>query len=303
MGSLWIEKFAQTAKPVLQNSLKGKLKVAEITQGHGMFSKTFLECCDRNAELMRTDSPLQNLNGFFSFPSQVSYKVVPGSIFAQLYPSGSLDFIYVLQAFNQISLPVYTSDHLIPSLSTSEITQKRVSKITSSDLLHVLILRHKELKVSGELAFDLILSPETLDSPYSWDCLDLAVRLSSKSLSEDQRAHLNIHTCFRSLQSIKQTLASLDSLYSLEDFMQVEVPFPSFDTFLKTGDLDLYIQDLSNFWTRPIWLMAKRLFKQDEGKVTAWVAEVMKNFKEISRDVKPVTVQKLVNIRLRKLKS
>ena len=303
MGSLWIENFAQTAKPVLQNILKGKLNVAEITQGHGMFSKTFLECCDKNAKLVRTDSPLQNLNGFFSFASPVGFKVVPGSIFAQLYPSSSLDFIYVLQAFNQISLPVYTSDHLIPSLSTSEITKKRVSKVTSSDLRHVLFLRHKELRVSGELAFDLILSPDTLDSPYSWDCLDLAVRLSSKSLSEDQRTHLNIHTCFRQLQSIKQTLASLDSLYSVEEFMQVEVPFPSYETFLKTGDLDLYIQDLSNFWNRPVWLMAKRLFKQDEAKITAWIDEVMKKFKEISRDIKPVTIQKLVNIRLRKLKN
>jgi hypothetical protein len=303
MKYTWIEKFAEAAVPIIRKSIGTSKTVAEITQGHGMFSNDFLSCLNDSVELFRTDSPMQDYTAFSMSPSSVPLKStrwVPGSIFSQLYPSNSMDFIYVLQAFNQSSKPLTTMDHLIPSLSENELTKKLISKHQESDLNLLLLLRHQELKPSKSLVFDLILSPPPSETPYSWDCLDLAVRKSRKTLPESFQEKLNFQTNFRDLDQITKIFKKLENLYSLEDLIEKTIPFPAYENFCKSKNLEDYLFALGQFWGRPVWLMSRRQFKEDV-RIRDFYSKVMETFTNICRDVKPVTVQRLLTVRLKKI--
>ena len=180
-----------------------------------------------------------------NLPNPVYY--VPGNIFKQLYPSSSMDLIYAFQVFNQLSKPIYASDHLLSTLSHNPDIRSRLSFSQDLDLSYLLNTRYKELCKGGDLLFDVLITPDQSSDPYSWDCLDLAVQLSKSQFSEDQQKFLNLHPCFRSKNEVLKVLFSFKEKFTLTDTNESLVSMPAYDLYLETENMETYANELIEF--------------------------------------------------------
>lgn len=302
MTTNWVSKFAESGLSVLSKSLPNKRKISEITILQGSFSSPFLKMLPSDITLYRTDYPTQDYNTLSKTSLPFPTYFVPGSIFHQLYPNDSIDLIYAFQVFNQLSRPIYATDHLLSTLTTNSLLTKILSSRQDVDLAFLLEIRHKELSLNGELVFDTLIKPQVSDQPYSWDCLDLAVQLAAQLFNDEQRKKLNLHVLFRTKSQLMSTINSLSTKFEVLESNEELVEMPAYTEFLSTGNIEKYCEDLIEFWKYPITVMVVRAFKNTlkQNEVNEIVMKIMGYFKEICSDMKPRTSQSIIFTRLGK---
>lgn len=78
---------------------------------------------------------------------------------------------------------------------------------------------------------------------------------------------------------------------------------PAYTNYLKTQNLKLYLEHLSDFWRYPCSMLLRRLHSNTKNhlEIEKVLDDIMENFKEICRDMKPVTEQKLFYVVLERL--
>ena len=301
MSSKFIKKFAKVYHPILQSTLKPFTKISEISQNQGSLSLSFLPYLPESCQFYQVDSPMQDYTLLSYRPNPPFTYLVPGSLYSQLFPTDTMDVIYALQVFNQSFQLTPSSEHLIPSLSPSEFLSKILKNRQKQDLARLLKHRHSELVQNGSLIFDLILKPTPSTTPYSWDCLDLAVKLASEKLPKEAKNILNLHTVFRTPGQVNETLEEFKSMFSVEVADEHLIVFDEYQEFLKNGDFNVYYKALEEFWKGPVRAMMKRALKAEETKVEDNVKAVFELFREICNDMKPKMEQRLILVKLRKL--
>ena len=243
--------FSRAGIGILKNSLIGKVKIGEMTIAQGKFSNFFLEMIPSNAELFRTDYPIQNYKEFLPKDFHFATYLTPGSIFTQLYPSNTMEMIYAFQVFNNLSTLIYAPDHLFSTLSKIPKIRQILSKQQDLDLSYLLDLRYKELKTGGELIFDILTppeqSPEDPKEHYSWDCLDLSVQLSKDLFPKPQQSRLNLHPCFRTKGEVMNILKRFNNKYAISELEEHIIYMPAYKEYLEKDNIELYIQELVDF--------------------------------------------------------
>jgi len=212
-----------------------------------------------------------------------------------------MDVIYALQVFNQPFQLTPSSEHLIPSCSPSTFYTKILKNRQKQDLAQLLKHRHSELVQNGSLIFDLILKPTPSSTPYSWDCLDLAVKLATEKLPNDAKKLLNLHTVFRTPGQVNEGLEELKSMFNIEIADEHLIVFDEYQEFLKNGDFEVYYKALEEFWKGPIRAMMKRVLKVEDAKVDDNVKAIFELYRQICNDMKPKMEQRLIIVKLRKL--
>jgi SAM dependent carboxyl methyltransferase len=303
MTENWINRFGRVGTDIISKALEGKNKIAEMTSGQGTYSEHFLKLLPGGVELYRTDFPIQEYNKMSLVELPFNVYLVPGSIYKQLHPGDSLDLIYAFQVFNQLSTLVYAPDHLLSTLSRNPKVIQMLDHQQNSDLSYLLEQRYKELKIGGDILFDILMPPETSPDPYSWDCLDLAVQVLKKEFPQNQSKRLNLHTYFRNSLQIKSVLESLKHKFVLRDIQEQMVLMPAYENYTEDHDIDTYVNSLIDFWRYPVTIMILRVFKNSltVGQINSYIDQIMQKFKEICLDLHPKTMQKIMFIRLTKI--
>ena len=288
---------------VIRNGLVGKSKISELSISQGLFSGPFLSLLPGDACLFRTDFPMQNYNILATASLPVQTFLVPGTIFKQLHPSNSLDFIYAFQVFNQLSLPIYASDHLLSTLSRQPQIKQALRYQKDLDLSYLLDLRHKELEVGGEIVFNILAPPEDSKDPYSWDCLDLAVQASIGIFPEASRRKLNLLPCFRTKEELLQVLHRFTGKFEICEIEEYVSVMPAFQEYVDKGDAQKYAKELEDFWRYPITVMTMRAFGDsiDKAEVLTQVQKIMKEYHDICEELRPKTLQNIMFVRLIKV--
>lgn len=307
MPKHWAEAFASAGSKLLKTTLEDASRVGEITVSQGIYSNSTLAPLLKCSELYRIDYPINDFNTMLqiepkSFSNYYRF-IVPGSIYHRIFPS-NLCSIYGFQAFNYPSRVIYAPDHVMATLTLEPESKKAIWNLQHQDLTNALKLRSAELKSGGKLFFDILGMPQENSQYYSWDCLDLAFHIAAKDklIRKEHLYKLNLSPYFRNKEDILKVLDDMQSVYKLIELQEELVEMPAYTEFKETGDIEKYSEGLVDFWRYPVWMLLVRVM----GKIKS-LDEIEKDldyllalFKDLCKDIKPVTSQKVFYVLIQK---
>ncbi|CAG9321440.1 unnamed protein product [Blepharisma stoltei] len=310
MTSHWIESFAEGGANMFSKYLSSAKRLGEITVYQGLFSNPLLYKTLSDTEIYRTDFPLNDYNTMLYYEPKKFHNFnrffAPGTIFRQLYPTETLDTIYAFQVFNSPSVSIPAPDHILATLSQEPIIQAELSKRSKADLRRILSIRANEVVKGGNLLFDILSKPKDLSVNFSWDCLDLAYTTlieQGEMFEEHEKPKLNLHTCFRSNEEVKEILEEFKEIWKIKEIEEKTISMPAYEKYIKTGVIDDYLDNLVDFWKYPCLIMMRRVlgYRKTHEEILLDIDAIMNIFKDICGEMKPVTEQQISYVVLEKI--
>ncbi|MTH95163.1 hypothetical protein [Roseibium sp. RKSG952] len=191
--------------------------------------------------------------------------IVPGSMYSQLCPAGSLDFASTFNAIGFLSRRplAQLEDYLLPNGPSkirnhgfvSEEDRKTFARQAEADVTSFLKARAAELKPRGKLLMQVFgagKSFRTCDGIY--DLLNDAVLdfVQAGDIRQDTYAAYYQPVYFRTVDELIAPLTNnsdgLAALYELERSELYEVPVPFVEAYKETDDLETYSEAYVRFF-------------------------------------------------------
>lgn len=190
--------------------------------------------------------------------------VVPGSMFDQLLPAGSLDVSMTFNAIGFLSRRPVESlpDYILPNGpskarargSVSEADRTAFARQAEDDVKEFLSARARELRPGGKVLLQVFGgdgNARTCDGLY--DLLNDAVldHVDAGKISEEVYTRYYQPVYFRTLDELVAPLkdeAGLSAVFDLDRSESYEVPVPFVEAFRADGDLDRYARAYVDFF-------------------------------------------------------